>query len=113
MESGTFRIESRRLEGHLRRLSEIGKEPVGGTTRIAFSKEDQAARDWIMDEMKKAGLDVWVDAAANIHGRRPGRNAKAPVILFGSHIDTVPQGGNFDGCLGSLGAFEVLMTLQD
>jgi N-carbamoyl-L-amino-acid hydrolase len=109
----TFQVQSERLEGSLRRLAEIGKDPEGGTTRIAFSREDQAARDWIMGEMKDAGLDVWVDAAANIHGRRPGGDSEAPVILFGSHIDTVPQGGDFDGCLGSLGALEVLRTLRE
>ena len=62
--------------------------------------------------MRDAELEVWVDAAANIHGRRTGKEPDLPVILFGSHIDSVPEGGIFDGTLGSLGALEVLTTLQ-
>jgi N-carbamoyl-L-amino-acid hydrolase len=106
-------INPHRLEGLLRDLSVIGEDPRGGTSRIAFSEEDQTGREWVMGKMKEAGLEVRVDAAANIFGRRPGRDADAPAIVFGSHIDTVPMGGNFDGCLGSLGALEVLMTLED
>jgi N-carbamoyl-L-amino-acid hydrolase len=108
-----LRINASRLEGLLRRLSEIGKDPSGGTTRIAFSEEDRAGREWIIDKMREAGLEVWVDEVANIHGRRPGSDPDVPAILFGSHIDTVPQGGNFDGCLGSLGALEAVSTLED
>lgn len=113
MKPSAFRINSGRLEQLLRRLSEIGKDPRGGTSRIAFSKEDQEGREWIMERMGTAELEVWVDAAANIHGRRAGRDPNAPTISFGSHIDTVPQGGDFDGCLGSLGALEVMLTLKD
>jgi N-carbamoyl-L-amino-acid hydrolase len=106
-------INPQRLEKLLRDLSAIGKDPRGGTSRVAFTEQDRAGRDWVMGKMKAAGLTVRVDAAANIFGRRDGRDADAPAILFGSHIDTVPMGGNFDGCLGSLGALEVLVTLQD
>ncbi len=113
MQPSDLQINSGRLERFLRGLSQIGKDPRGGTSRIAFSRQDQAGREWVMEQMRKAGLEVWVDAAANIHGRRPGRHPNAPAILFGSHIDTVPRGGNFDGCLGSLGALEVMLTLED
>ena len=107
-------INSERLNRLLTDLSRFGSDPRGGTSRIAFSGADQAGRLWVMERMKEAGLEVWVDAAANIHGRRPeAREPSLPAILFGSHIDTVPQGGNFDGTLGSLGALEVLMTLRD
>jgi N-carbamoyl-L-amino-acid hydrolase len=82
-------------------------------TRLAFSDADRAAREWIMGIMTDTGLEVWVDQAANIHGRRAGSDADLPVILFGSHIDTVPSGGNFDGNLGSLAALEVMLTLND
>ena len=81
-------------------------------SRLGFSPEDQAARAWLMDQMRQAGLEVRVDAAANIHGRRPGRDPLAPTLLFGSHIDSVPKGGNFDGDVGSLGAMEVMFTLR-
>ena len=62
--------------------------------------------------MKGAGLEVWVDAAGNIHGRRRGRDPSSPIILFGSHIDSVPKGGNFDGNVGSMAALEVMLTLH-
>lgn len=63
--------------------------------------------------MKEAGLEVWVDSAANIHGRRSGSDPSRPAILFGSHIDSVPKGGNFDVGLGSMAALEVMLTLND
>jgi beta-ureidopropionase / N-carbamoyl-L-amino-acid hydrolase len=106
-------VNGERLNGLLVSLSQFGANPEGGVSRLGFSAEDQAARAWLMEEMRKAGLEVRVDAAANIHGRRPGRDASAPTLLFGSHIDSVPKGGNFDGDVGSLGALEVMLTLRD
>jgi N-carbamoyl-L-amino-acid hydrolase len=106
-------VNGGRLKDLLLGLAEFGKNPEGGVTRVAFSREDQAARDWLIERMKEAGLEVRVDPAANIHGRRPGGEASLPVILFGSHIDSVPKGGNFDGDVGSVGALEVMRTLKD
>ncbi|MEE9179991.1 MAG: Zn-dependent hydrolase, partial [Vicinamibacteria bacterium] len=109
----TLQINAARLERLLRELSEFGKNPEGGVTRLAFSEEDRAARAWVMDKFQEAGFEAWVDAAANIHARLPGTDPSLPVILFGSHIDSVPKGGNFDGGVGSMGALEVMMTLRD
>ena len=106
-------VDGGRLKALLVGLAEFGKNPEGGVTRLGFSREDQAAHAWAIERMKEAGLDVWVDPAANIHGRRPGGDAARPVILFGSHIDSVPKGGNFDGDVGSMGALEVMRTLKD
>lgn len=106
-------VDGERIKGLLLALAEFGKNPEGGVSRLGFSKEDLAARAWLVERMKEAGLDVWVDAAANIHGRRPGREPSLPVILFGSHIDSVPKGGNFDGDVGSMGALEVMLALRD
>jgi len=97
----------------LTELAEIGRSPEGGVSRLGFSDADRIAREWIMKKMEEAGLEVWVDQAANIHGRRSGSDPSLPVILFGSHIDTVPQGGWFDGALGSLSALEVLESLEE
>jgi N-carbamoyl-L-amino-acid hydrolase len=108
-----FHIDSARLEQLLTELSQFGKNAEGGVTRLAFSDADRAAREWVMDLMTDAGLEVWIDHAANIHGRRAGTDPGLPIILFGSHIDTVPNGGNFDGNLGSLAALEVMLTLND
>ncbi len=109
----TLQINAARLERLLRELSEFGKNPEGGVTRLAFSEEDRAARAWVMDKFQEAGFEAWVDAAANIHARLPGTDPSLPVILFGSHIDSVPKGGNFDGGVGSMAALEVMMTLRD
>ncbi len=109
----TMHINASRLESLLSSLSEFGKNPEGGVSRLSFSEEDRAARAWVIEKMKEAGLEVWVDPAANIHGRRPGSDPSLPVILFGSHIDSAPQGGNFDGGLGSMAALEVMLSLHD
>ncbi|HEY7510404.1 MAG TPA: M28 family peptidase, partial [Vicinamibacteria bacterium] len=106
-------VDGERLREHLQALSRFGANPEGGVSRLGFSKEDQAARGWLLERMREAGLDVWVDPAANIHGRRPGSDASLPVLLFGSHIDSVPHGGNFDGDVGTMAALEVMLTLRD
>lgn len=111
--SGTEKthINSQRLEGMLEKLSEFGRNPEGGVTRTGFSEADVAAREYVMALMKSAGLEVRVDPAGNIFGHRAG-SEKLPVLLSGSHIDSVYHGGNFDGDVGSLGAIEVLHALK-
>jgi len=106
-------VSGERLKGLLLGLAEFGRNPEGGVTRLGFSREDQAARAWVVERMKEAGLEVSTDPAANIHGRRPGTEPALGAILFGSHIDSVPKGGNFDGDVGSMGALEVMSALQD
>ena len=106
-------VNGDRLRDLLVALSRFGANPEGGVSRLGFSKEDQAARGWLLERMREAGLDVWVDPAGNIHGRRPGGDPARPALLFGSHIDSVPQGGNFDGGVGSMAALEVMLTLRD
>jgi N-carbamoyl-L-amino-acid hydrolase len=105
-------INSQRLTATLEKLSEFGRDPDGGITRLGFSQADLDARNYVIGLMKDAGLQVRVDPAGNIFGRRAG-SAQLPVILFGSHIDSVPHGGNFDGPLGSMGAIEVIRTLNE
>ncbi len=90
--------------------------PSGGTfadgvSRVAYSDADLAGRRYVLDLMRAAGLEPRVDAAGNIFGRRAGTDAALPPVLFGSHIDSVPNGGNFDGDLGSLAALGVLEAL--
>jgi len=117
-------VNPSRLWSTLEKLSEFGR-PAGagfedGVTRVGFSEADLAARAWLMQLMRDSGLEVRVDPAGNIFGKRPsassGQAAGAenlPTILFGSHIDSVPRGGNFDGDVGSLGALEVMRALND
>ncbi len=108
-----FRVNGTRLKKNLLQIAAFGKNPERGISRLGFSEPDRKARSWLIEEMSRAGLDVWVDQAANIHGRRAGKQPDLPAILFGSHIDSVPEGGIFDGTLGVLGALEVVRTLSD
>ncbi len=71
---------------------------------MAFTRGDQEARTWLIELMKNTGLDVSIDYAGNIIGKRKGKNPSLKPISFGSHIDMVPDGGNYDGCVGSIGA---------
>jgi beta-ureidopropionase / N-carbamoyl-L-amino-acid hydrolase len=108
-----LRVNADRINAHLAALSEFGKNPQGGVSRVAYSEFDKAARAVVMDWMRAAKLDVSVDFAGNIIGRRPGSNAGLKPLLFGSHIDSVPMGGNYDGNLGSTAAIEVAQTLSE
>jgi hypothetical protein len=110
--ASTFHINPQRLQGTLEKLSEFGRNPEGGITRLGFSETDLAAREYVTGLMKQAGLDVRIDAAGNIFGLRGG-SEKLPKLLFGSHIDSVLHGGNFDGDVGSMGAIEIMRALND
>jgi N-carbamoyl-L-amino-acid hydrolase len=110
---GDLRVNGDRLNAHLTALSEFAKNPQGGVSRVAYSDADRAARAAVMDWMRAAKLQPSVDFAGNIIGRRAGRDASLKPLLFGSHIDSVPDGGNFDGQVGSTGAIEVAQTLAE
>ncbi|HSL69864.1 MAG TPA: Zn-dependent hydrolase, partial [Longimicrobiales bacterium] len=102
-----------RLHRHLRELAEFGKNPQGGVSRVAYTEFDQQGRAYVMGLMRAAQLDVQVDLVGNIIGRRAGSVAGLKPLMFGSHIDSVPEGGNYDGTVGSLGAIEVAQTLAE
>lgn len=111
------RINSDRLQRTLEELSTFGR-PAGGSfadgvSRVAYSEADVAGRRYVMGRMRSAGIEPRIDTAGNIHGLRAGSRPGLQPIVFGSHIDSVPSGGNFDGELGSLAAIEVLQTLED
>jgi len=97
-----------RMEQRIKALSQHGANEDGGVDRIAFSEADLAGRSYIMDLMRGAGLNVRLDTAGNIIGRRDGSEPDLPLIMFGSHIDSVPGGGNYDGDVGVIGAIEVI-----
>jgi N-carbamoyl-L-amino-acid hydrolase len=107
------RVNGARLNEHLRALSEFGKNPQGGVSRVAYTEADRQGREYVMGLMRAAKLDTSIDAAGNLIGRRAGSDSSLKPILFGSHIDSVPEGGNFDGDVGSLGAIEVAQTLAE
>ena len=108
-----LRVNGARLNAHLTALSEFGKKPQGGVSRVAYSDADKASRPYIMQLMRDAKLDVSVDAAGNILGKRAGSDASLKPILFGSHSDSVPEGGMYDGDVGSMGAIEVAQSLAE
>jgi hydantoinase/carbamoylase family amidase len=106
-------VSYKRLEQNFQRLAMIGNQEGGGITRLAFSDKDWEARELIIELMKQAGLTVRVDGFGNLIGRRNGVCPNQPVVMLGSHIDSVPNGGNYDGVVGVLGAIEALQCLED
>ena len=107
-----LRINGERVNRHLAGLSAFGQGP-GGTSRVAYSDADLAGRRYTMDLMRTAGLTPRIDAIGNILARLDGREPALPPILIGSHIDSVTNGGNYDGDVGSMGAIEVAQTLRE
>ena len=108
-----IRANPDRIEQRIKALSAFGANSEGGVSRVAFSDADLAGRAYIRDLMREAGLSVRMDTAGNIIGRREGSEPNLPVIMFGSHIDSVPGGGNYDGDVGVIGAIEVIQLLED
>ncbi|HUO78618.1 MAG TPA: M20 family metallo-hydrolase [Steroidobacteraceae bacterium] len=106
-------VQGARLVAHLGALAEYGKNPQGGVSRVAYSEADRAGREYVLGLMRAAGLAATVDAAGNLVGRRAGSDATLKPIVIGSHIDSVPEGGNYDGDVGSLGAIEVAQVLAE
>jgi N-carbamoyl-L-amino-acid hydrolase len=109
----TLLVNQSRIEHRIFELAKYGKESNGETQRVAFTRADIEGRQYFIGLMKQAGLDVSVDFAGNIIGRRAGRDSAKKPIAFGSHIDTVPHGGNYDGCYGSISALEVIEILNE
>lgn len=108
-----WRVNGPRVNHHLTDLSRFGANPQGGVSRVAFTEADIAGRRFAMDLMRQAGLAVRIDPVGNIIGERAGSTQNALPILFGSHIDSVPEGGNYDGDVGSMAAIEVAQTLAE
>lgn len=106
-------IDGDRLWNRLTEMSAIGAQEEGGITRRSFTDEERAAKDLVISCMEEAGLSVCEDAIGNLFGRREGLEPDAPVVLIGSHVDSVVNGGNFDGPLGVLSAVEVLQAIKD
>ncbi|SPA51455.1 Zn-dependent hydrolase [Cupriavidus taiwanensis] len=108
-----LRIDGQRLWDTLMRLAAIGATPRGGVCRLALTDLDRQGRDFFVAEARAAGCTIRVDAIGNIFARRAGRDDALPPVMTGSHIDTQPTGGKFDGNYGVFAGIEVLRTLAD
>jgi len=108
-----LRVNGERLWRSLMDLAQIGKTDKGGVCRLALTDLDKQGRDLVTGWAKEAGMTITVDKIGNVFMRRPGKNPKLPPISCGSHIDTQPTGGKFDGNYGVLAGLEVVRTLND
>ncbi len=113
MDISTLRINGKRLQTTLEDMATIGATPGGGVQRLALSNEDKQARDLFVQWLQDLRLDVTIDELGNIFGKRDGRHDNLPPVVSGSHLDSQPKGGRFDGALGVLGALEVVRTLHE
>src|SRR6056297_2794477 len=105
-------IDPARLGADIGALNAIGTRPgVKGINRVSFSDADMDGRRWLMGRMRDAGLSAWMDAVGNVFGR--WETGAGPAVLAGSHTDTVPMGGPFDGALGVLAALEAVRAMRD
>jgi hydantoinase/carbamoylase family amidase len=108
-----LKINSDRLLANLNALAQIGRTPAGGVARPALSEADKAGRDWFRARVQTARLEFRADGAGNLSAILPTADSTARTLLAGSHLDTVPNGGRFDGALGVLSALEALQTIKE
>jgi beta-ureidopropionase / N-carbamoyl-L-amino-acid hydrolase len=108
-----MRVNGDRINAHIAVLAEYGKNPEGGVSRVAYSQFDKDARPRVIEWMREAKLEPSIDFAGNIIGRRAGKDSSLKPLLFGSHIDSVPGGGNYDGDVGTLAAIDVAQTFAE
>src|SRR3954463_12705302 len=111
--ASNLQIDSARMWGTIHETAKFGGTPKGGVRRLTLGPEDKQVRDWFRKACEEAGLEVSVDALGSMFALRKGRDMSKAPIGIGSHLDTQPTGGKFDGILGVLGALEVVRTLND
>ncbi len=111
--SSNLKVNEQRIADRIVELSKFGMDDKGHGYRVAYTKGDIEGRSWFFELMKNAGLEPTIDTGGNIIGKRKGKNQSLKPIAFGSHIDMVPDGGNYDGTLGSISALEVIEVLNE
>lgn len=109
----TTRVNQNRLWDSLMDMAKIGATPKGGSSRLALTELDKAGRDLFVKWCVDLGMEIYRDSIGNLFATYPGKNRTLPPIVMGSHLDTQPKGGRFDGVYGVLGALEVIRTLVD
>jgi beta-ureidopropionase / N-carbamoyl-L-amino-acid hydrolase len=113
MDIKALRINGKRLQETIEASAKIGGTPAGGMQRLTLTDEDKQMRDLFVKWLKEIDLEVTIDEMGNIFGKYPGADNTLEPILSGSHLDTQPKGGRFDGILGVLGPLEVLRTMRE
>lgn len=108
-----LQIDSARMWGTIHETAKFGATPKGGVRRLTLGQEDKQVRDWFRKACEDAGLEVHVDTLGSMFGLRKGRDMSKAPIGVGSHLDTQPTGGKYDGILGTLAALEMVRTLND
>src|SRR3981189_996782 len=111
--ASNLQIDSARLWDTIHETAKFGATPKGGVLRLTLGPEDKQGRDWFRRACGGGGLEVDVDTLGSMCGLRKGRDMAKPPVGLGSHLDTQPTGGKFDGVLGTLAALEVVRTLND
>ena len=111
--ASNLQIDSARLWDTIHETAKFGATAKGGVRRLTLGPEDKQVRDWFRRACEAAGLEVHVDALGSMFGLRKGREMSKPPVGLGSHLDTQPTGGKYDGVLGTLAALEVVRTLND
>ncbi|MBB3174384.1 N-carbamoyl-L-amino-acid hydrolase [Endobacter medicaginis] len=111
--TGNVAIDSQRLWASIMDTARFGATPKGGIRRLTLSEEDRAVRDWFRDACEAIGAGVEIDELGTMYATLPGTDPALPPIAIGSHLDTQPTGGKFDGVIGVLGGLEVLRTLAE
>ncbi len=113
MDTSKLRVNGARLRASLEEMAKIGATPGGGVQRLTLSDEDRKARDLLVKWLKEIDFSVSIDEMGNIFGRRAGKDDALPPVMSGSHVDSQPKGGRFDGILGVMGALEVMRTIHE
>jgi N-carbamoyl-L-amino-acid hydrolase len=113
MSAAADAVSGERLWSDLMAMAEVGATPAGGSRRLALTVEDRAGRDLFASWAAEAGLELRADRAGNLFARRNGRDSGRPAVMTGSHLDTQPDGGRFDGVFGVLAALEAVRALGD
>ena len=113
MDLTNLRVNGPRLRETLEEMAKIGATPGGGVQRLTLTDEDKHARDLFVEWLRSLDLEIVIDAMGNIFGKRAGKDNGLAPVMSGSHIDSQPRGGRFDGILGVMGALEVLKTLHE
>jgi len=106
-------VNQDRLKNRILNLAQFGIQENGETERVAFSDADLAAQKWVIEQLNSMNIENHIDFAGNVIGIRKGTKSNLKPISFGSHIDRVPHGGNYDGCVGSMAALEILQVLNE